>query len=485
MPQKPILVWTAIVFCSIFLLGFEPASAEVVINEIQLAPAEARFIELHNTGQAAVNLTDWYIQRKTATGTEFGSSVSKTYFESKTIAPGDYFLISRSPLPDSDIVLGDLTLTESNTIQIKKSAQEVVYKIGWGDSSECGGVCVANPGEGQSIGRNVDTSWAIIMTPTPGAANSEEEISDFGGGEPSAPPAGGDSTPSPSGGSAKLAETSVIKAKIAAPSTAFAGLPLSFRVSATYAGEELPYGKYFINFGDGDSKTINNNSEPRQFSHTYFYPGDYTASLEYFGSPYLTSPDAAEKIKIKVVQAVVAIALVGEAEDFFIELRNDTAYATDISGWALRSDRQTFVIPKNTILEPKAKIILSPKITNFTIEDRDTLRLVNSIGEVMSTYTLSPPAPSAKLAAKPVTQTPKSPATPASKTILDTFNTGEDLSALALESFPVAGGNNSYLPIVAFAFILSVTSGGVYVFRKKFTPAKKITPGGDFKILEE
>jgi len=54
-----------------------------------------------------------------------------------------------------------------------------------------------------------------------------------------------------------------------------------------------------------------------------------------------------------------------------------------------------------------------------------------------------------------------------------------------LESFPVAGGNNSYLPIVAFAFILSVTSGGVYVFRKKFTPAKKITPGGDFKILEE
>jgi len=91
MPQKPILVWTAIVFYSVFLSGFEPASAEVVINEIQLAPAEARFIELHNTGQAAVNLTDWYIQRKTATGTEFGSSVSKTYFESKTIARGIIF----------------------------------------------------------------------------------------------------------------------------------------------------------------------------------------------------------------------------------------------------------------------------------------------------------------------------------------------------------------------------------------------------------
>ena len=133
-------------------------SASVVINEVQLSPTEERFIELYNSGSSSVDLTNWYIQRKTASGSDFGSLVSKTYFEGKSISAGDYFVISRSDISSADIVYGSLTLTESNTIQLKNSNQEVVNKVGWGDVSDCGGVCAPNPTEGKSIGREAGSS---------------------------------------------------------------------------------------------------------------------------------------------------------------------------------------------------------------------------------------------------------------------------------------------------------------------------------------
>ena len=66
--------------------------ASVVINEIQISPTEGRFIELYNNGDSYVDLTNWYIQRKTASGA-FGSLVTKTNFENKSIGPNSFFLI--------------------------------------------------------------------------------------------------------------------------------------------------------------------------------------------------------------------------------------------------------------------------------------------------------------------------------------------------------------------------------------------------------
>ena len=94
------------------------AYASVIINEVQISPTEGRFVELYNNGNSSVDLTNWYLQRKTATGT-FGSMVTKTSFEGKSIDAGGYFLISKSGITGSDIVIDKLTLTESNSIQLK------------------------------------------------------------------------------------------------------------------------------------------------------------------------------------------------------------------------------------------------------------------------------------------------------------------------------------------------------------------------------
>ena len=150
-----------IIIIVVFFSWVGVVNASVVINEIQLNPTEERFIELYNSGSSSVDLTDWYIQRKTASGSTFGSLVSKTYFDGLNIEASDYLLISRTSLNNPDIIVDNLTLTESNTIQIKNSKQEVVNIFEWD-----------NINEGESIQRISDGNW-IIGLPTPGEENKE------------------------------------------------------------------------------------------------------------------------------------------------------------------------------------------------------------------------------------------------------------------------------------------------------------------------
>jgi hypothetical protein len=89
------------------------------------------------------------------------------------------------------------------------------------------------------------------------------------------------------------------------------------------------------------------------------------------------------------VPAQVVISRVGDEKDFFIELTNNTSYDTDVSGWILVSNTKSFTLPKNTMIGSKNKIIISAKITNFSIADGTTLKLLTPKREVSFDY--SPP----------------------------------------------------------------------------------------------
>ncbi|MFA6325304.1 MAG: lamin tail domain-containing protein, partial [Candidatus Paceibacterota bacterium] len=148
MPKKFILFLVSFVF----LFSFKVANASIIINEVEISPTVERFIELYNTSSSDVSLTGWYLQRKTATGTDFGSLVSKTFFEGRTIGANSYFVISKDSLS-----LTSFSLTESNVIQLKNSSQEIVDKVGWGSAeSSVGG----NPPDGKSIQKN-GAGWII------------------------------------------------------------------------------------------------------------------------------------------------------------------------------------------------------------------------------------------------------------------------------------------------------------------------------------
>ncbi|MEK7069305.1 MAG: lamin tail domain-containing protein [Patescibacteria group bacterium] len=482
MSRNIILVLFGIIF---FSSGFNLAYAEVIINEVQLLPTSERFIELYNTGDSAVNLTNWLMQRKTLTSDSFSSLVTSLNFEGKSIGAKDYFVISRVQIGNSDIVVNTLTLTESNTIQIKISgASEIIDKISWGGVADCINPCPPNPAEGQSLQRTVSGSW-IVATPTPGTAN--EIIPP--------PSSSSDSTPATSsttssGGTGEnpslknLKKEQKIKTKILAKNFAFVGVPVEFEANTTgYYGEMLPYGKYFWNFGDGDFKEMKVNEE--KFSHIYFYPGEYAVSLEYYMNYASANPEAVDKIIIKTITPDVLISNVGNEADFFVELTNSTNYDADISQWILSSDKVNFVLPKNTILGPQKKMILSPRITNLSIADKDFLKLMTPQWDVIFDYTASLAPVLKKVSVQNQLRQSEKIIFNNSNSLLmpqeenkNTEITTQDLSASPI--LAEAKENNWYF-IILFVF-LGITSGAVYFIRRTKNSA---IAGDDFELLDE
>lgn len=480
--KKMILFFIGVIFFSLSNLTY----ADVVINEVQLSPTAERFLELYNTSDSSVDLTGWYMQRKTATTSSFGSLVSNPNFEGKTIGAHDYFVISRNPLSNSDIVLDSLTLTESNTIQIKNSSQEVVDKIGWGDG--CDNPCASNPIDGKSIERDQDGSL-LIGTPTPGIQNSDNsDNSDTAQGSAndsnnSNISVASFSTQNTTEIKPKVNIVPAIKAKISANSLAFTGQPLEMETNVSgFSNENIVLGRAYWNFGDGSSLEQINNFE--KFFHTYYYLGEYVVFLEYYKNSFSKTPETTTKMIIKVIPTTVIISKVGDVKDFFIELLNNASSDMDISNWVINANGKIFVLPKNSVIISKNSMTISGKITGFTYGDRYNLKLFSSTGEIIFNYSASTvPTVSAKIAVQPkispVVVQPLERVTP----ILGEEIPVENLEASVIES-DVTKDNpiRTYFLTTILTVFLGISAITVYFIRQKRVITKA---GDDFNILDE
>ena len=470
---------TILISAGIFLLFFgRTVSAEVEINEVEINPPEGRFVELYNSGNSTVDLTNWYIQRKTSASGAFGSFITKNDFTGKVINPNGYFLISRSQLPNSNLVISDMTLSESNILQLKNTNGDVVDKIGWGNCGES--YCAPNPADGSSIQRQSSNTW-LVASASPGATNNivanTNTTSDTASGGVITLESSTLAT------SQKVAEIPAIKAKIGAPAYAFAGAPVKFSASASgYSGETLYDGAYFWNFGDGSSTETKANS-PEKISHIFYYPGEYLISLGYYRNYFALEPDAMDKIALKVVPAGVSISRTGDEKDFFIELSNDADYDADISGWMLLSDAHKFVFPKNTILVANKKMILPPQITYFDISDKESLRLVDNNWKTVFDFAgFSEPV---RISTKHKTE------------VKDFFDADKDMQnapedpgipmqSLGANASSGTGDSSSAFYWLGLAGFLAIASFGAY-FIRRFGRASlsKNFPGNDFEIIDE
>lgn len=497
MSKKVILVLVGIVLFP----GFHFAQAEVIINEVQLFPTAERFLELYNTSDSVVDLTGWYMQRKTTTGDSFSSLVSKPNFEGKTILAHDYFVISRSSLNNSDIVLSNLTLAESNTIQIKKSEEEVVDKVGFGAASDCDNPCAPNPGEGQSIQKIGTGSW-VTSTPTPGEANEavntslsndddedEEDTENSNTTNTTNTNSGNMSKNTTTESKPKVTKNPTMKVKILANTLAFAGEPLEMKTSVFgYYNEDVVLGRAYWNFGDGASLEQVNNFE--KFRHIYYYPGEYVVYLEYYLNNFSKNPEITNKMTIKVVPTTVIISKVGDIKDFFIELSNNASSEIDISNWVINANGKIFVLPKNSVILPKKQMTISSKITGFTYGDQYNLKLFSSTGELVFDYS-SPPSNVLSVKDKNLNKNTaksnlpsvdiKSPEKIASA--LEIEIPIKDLEASVIKSDILENNSsNSYLPILISVIFIGVSAGAVYSIRQKKVASSL---GDDFKILDE
>ncbi len=374
----------------VFFIFTHKVDAGVIINEVEISPTEERFVELYNNGSSSVDLTDWYIQRKTATGSSYSSLVSKTYFEGKSILPDSYFVISKVNLGNSDIVYDSLTLTDSNSIQLKDSNGDVVDKLGWGSSNDCGGTCAPAPVDGKSISKTSGGNF-VVTTRSPGSINAEAENTDTSSTTNSTNDNGGSSTQTfSSSGSSSVSSSKTIPevykfaTKIIAPKIVTAGIPFSFDQQTTGTKKEkITLGKFTWNFGDGMQKQ---STTSPSFEYTYNYPGDYVLSLSYFTSALEEKPIATDRLIMKVVAPGVIISSVGDSLDPYIEIENKGSYEVALYKWILKGNIHSFVLPEGMVILPNKKLKLSPKITGFDVNDLSYIEIVDSSGQIFATY---------------------------------------------------------------------------------------------------
>ena len=165
------------------------STLKILINEIQIensSNVKEEFVELYNPNEEDIDLTDWYLQRKTKTANDFSSFAPKSLFTEKTIGSKNYFLIANASSSFSADIFTTYSLTKDNTLIIKNPYQEIIDKVGWGEAQDFEINPVGNPLANKTIGRkwstttgeHIDTDNNLtdfeIQEPTPKSQNQKD-----------------------------------------------------------------------------------------------------------------------------------------------------------------------------------------------------------------------------------------------------------------------------------------------------------------------
>ena len=477
-----------LVFVGIFLFFVAHiACASVIINEVKYSPTTGQWVEIYNDTDSDVDITAYRILDSGASTN--GHAIVAVPGGSNFIPKHSFGVVAKVP---SDFGAVSHPLFKSS-LNIKVSSDTVILK------DESGGTTSSVNIDGTALDGNsfqlIDGSWKVAV-PTPGSSNdvSPVVLSQSGGSSGGVPLNTTTGTDDTSTTKTKVVEIPQIKTKIISKNLAFVNLPLDFQANNIgYSGETLYYGKNFWNFGDGDSKDQINKFD--KFTHVYSYPGEYVVSLEYYINPYGEIPDAASQIIINVVPLDVVISKTGDEKDFFIEITNNSDYDVDLSNWVLSSANKNFILPKNTIIESKGKITLSPKITGFSSLDENNLKLLTATRGLVYDYessnvvmpvqmqndTKNTVVSMEKLNVSKGTFGNTKTKLDLASTEVDAQNQNEDLQATAFKNTS-NDERDSFWFFVGFVILLIVSSGVVYFIRRK---KKVLKAGDDFEILDE
>lgn len=374
-----ILVFSFLFFSSHF------AKAEVMINEIAwMGTVDSQYgewIELYNDSSSEVNLVDWKLY-------EAGGDVL-IFTLTKTISPNGFLVIERTtpssidPLPEindeSGSFAGGGLSNDGEFLVLKDSSGNNIDSLDFSSGWPAGNI------ETKETMQLDGSSW-ITASPTPGVEN----VPSGGGGNSGGgdDPGGGSSSGNSSNDDEEkeiIIKNPTMKGKILSNSLAFVGQPFNIKANILgYSNENVVLGRLYWNFGDGTYFEQKNNFE--KFLHTYYYPGEYQLSLEYYAGHFSKEPEVISKMVVKVVPTTVVISKIGDTTDFFIELTNESSNDIDISGWNLKAGTKNFFFPKNTVVLAKKKMVLGSRITGFSFGDKYNLKLYSVTGELISDF---------------------------------------------------------------------------------------------------
>jgi hypothetical protein len=134
---------------------------------------------------------------------------------------------------------------------------------------------------------------------------------------------------------------------------ALIGSPVVFEAQAKDSSGARP--SYEWSFGDGEV------GKGKEVEHTYHYAGEYNVVL----TATRSGEEAVARTKVKVIEPKITVST---ASNDSVEIRNDTSYEVNLEGWALTQAGSKFIFPTNVIIDPKASLMISHKVSGFVPE---------------------------------------------------------------------------------------------------------------------
>jgi len=370
----------------LFILFPSLAFAQVVFSEIMYdlgsssgneTDSGREWIEVLNSGTEQVDLTVWKLYEGT-TNKKSNHGINK--FQGDAILEAGVFAVVADnaleflkdwptytgQLFDSVFSLNNtgepLVLRDENSNDI----DSVTYSSEWGAG-----------GDGESL-QLIDGVWGA-GSPTPGVQNKNN-----------APPSTETTEAQSNSGDADSAEQPILGVNYGSipleninaiirdrESTATIGAAALFEsYTLGLKDEPLDNARYLWSFGDGSIEVGQN------VLHTYRYPGEYVVSLTASSGSYSSS----DKISIIAVPGGIAIRSVGNENDFYVELVNNSQFEVNLFGWIIQSGASNFTIPNNTFILPQGTITFPRDITGLLYSRWDSVVLLYPNGELANEF---------------------------------------------------------------------------------------------------
>ncbi len=353
-----------LVFVVSFLLFAQTVSAQVFISEIKCT-GNNEWVEVLNDG-ASVDITLWKFF-------ENGSNHKLKPIQGGVSLPANgYAVIANDAtafltehagfsgiLFDSSFSLLDV----GETISIKSSDTTTVDTVSYSGIK-------GSKNSTQKIG----SAW-YESSPTPGKVNALSQDTNTGTQNTST----GEGVSTQAQTTSSQTPTSV-KAGInaeAGPRTrvVIAGAPITFEGKTS--GLESVYGGVHTSWSFGDGAL----AEGATVSHTYYYPGEYTAVLDVVSG----SVTATDRMLVRVILPDISLATGGDSVRSFVMIENNGGDEIDLSGWQVVSGEKSFTFPKNTILGVRKSVTLASEVTGLATPQSATVELHFSNGTTVAT----------------------------------------------------------------------------------------------------